>query len=66
MNDISITEKGINMKQKFASKIKRFAIAMLAVFCVGNVWGTYITVDVSNVAVSETGALTFQYRLGHK
>lgn len=65
MIDISITEKGINMKQKFVSKIKRFAIAMLAALCVGNVWGTYITVDVSNVAISETGALTFQYRLGY-
>lgn len=53
------------MKDIFVSKIKRLAVAMFAALCVGSVWGTYITVDVSDVAISETGDLTFQYRLGY-
>ena len=53
------------MEDIFVSKIKRLAVAMFAALCVGYVWGTHITVDVSNVAISETGDLTFQYRLGY-
>lgn len=41
------------MKEKFVSKIKRFAVAMFAALCVGNVWGAYAVLKNSNARIED-------------